>query len=190
MRDLQRLPTDLPAPMDDGACTHLQGMQIPAISLRSTADRMVNLLEVAMTPTVFFFYPRTGRPEELAPQGWDKIPGARGCTPQSCGFRDQLSGFKARGVQVFGVSSQTSDFQKEFVVRNHIPYEILSDEKYLLTEALRLPTFEFNSMRLIKRLALFVQASAIEKVFYPVFPPNRNAEDVLAWLSRDWKETA
>lgn len=185
MRDLHRLPPDLPVPVDDGACAHLPGRTLPDIALPSTADRRVRLRDVAQTASVFFFYPRTGRPEEPAPADWDRIPGARGCTPQSCGFRERLDDFKRRGVQVFGVSAQATDYQKEFVSRNHIPYEILSDEEFLLTEALGLPTFEYDGMRLIKRLALFARASTIEKVFYPVFPPDRNAEDVLAWLTQN-----
>ncbi len=143
---------------------------------------MLNLSEVAKEATVFFFYPRTGQPEAPVPTGWDQIPGARGCTPQSCGFRDHYAEFQALRVQVFGVSSQTMEYQQEFIIRNRIPYEILSDKNFALTKALNLPTFEFNSMQLIKRLALFVDNSIIQKVFYPVFPPDKNAEDVLAWL--------
>jgi peroxiredoxin len=183
-RDLHKLPSDLPVPKDDGTCAHLRGKQLPALSLPSTSHRMVNLAEISKTLTVFFFYPRTGRPEAPVPAGWDQIPGARGCTPQSCGFRDHYAEFQQLGVQVFGVSSQTTEYQKEFITRNQIPYEILSDENFSLTEALKLPTFDYNSMRLIKRLALFVKDSVIQKVFYPVFPPDKNAEEVLTWMQR------
>lgn len=183
-RNLNELPADLPIPQDDGACAHLSGRRLPSLTLRSTSGRAVNLAEVSKTRAVFFFYPRTGRPEAPAPAGWDQIPGARGCTPQSCGFRDHYAEFGHRGVQVFGISSQSTQYQREFVARNQIPYEILSDEKYSLTDALKLPTFEYNSMRLIKRLALFVEGSVIREVFYPVFPPDKNAEEVLAWLYR------
>jgi peroxiredoxin len=183
-RDLNKLPAGLPVPEDDGACTHLPGKQIPSLTLPSTAGRAVNLADTSKTPTIFFFYPRTGRPEAPVPSGWNQIPGARGCTPQSCGFRDHHAEFGRLGVQIFGVSSQSSDYQREFVARNRIPYEILSDEKYSLTDALMLPTFEYNSMRLIKRLALFVENSIIQMVFYPVFPPDKNADEVLGWLRR------
>ena len=177
------LPTNLPAPQDDGACKHLAGMTLPALKLYSTEDRAVTVSEAASRLAVFFFYPRSGRPNEPVPEGWDQIPGARGCTPQSCGFRDVYDQFKRLRVQVFGVSSQSTEFQKEFVERMELPYEILSDEYFALTEALRLPTFEFNGMRLIKRLAIVAEKGRIVKVFYPVFPPDRNAEEVLTWLA-------
>lgn len=182
MRNLHKLPADLPIPEDDGACVYLPGQKIPRITLQSTRNRSLDLVEISKEPVVFFFYPRTGRPEAPAPAQWDQIPGARGCTPQSCGFRDLYSEFQKIRVQVFGVSSQTTEYQKEFVARNRIPYEILSDQDFALTEALKLPTFEFGSMRLIKRLALFAENVVIQKVFYPIFPPDRNAEEVLTWL--------
>ena len=184
MRDLNELPTDLPIPEDDGACDHLPGKPLPDIELTTTQARRVNVRALAADPTVFFFYPRTGRPEAPVPPEWDKIPGARGCTPQSCAFRDRLAEFRARNVQVFGVSSQMTEYQREFVERNRIPYEILSDEKFELTDALGLPTFEFQSTRLIKRLALYAEGGKILKVFYPVFPPDKNADEVLAWLDQ------
>lgn len=182
MRDLLSLPKDLPIPQDDGACGHLQNSAVPAVSLRSTNGRMVNLAKESQSPTVIFFYPRTGEPSKPAPPDWDLIPGARGCTPQSCGFRDVYSDFQKNGFKVFGASSQTSEYQKEFVARNHIPFEILSDVDFELTNALNLPTFTYNGMKLIKRLALILNQGRIEKVFYPVFPPNKNAETVLNWI--------
>jgi peroxiredoxin len=182
MRDLNSIPKDLPVPQDDGACNHLQGSSLPAISLRSTLDRQVNLGDVS-APTVFFFYPRTGEPSKPAPADWDLIPGARGCTPQSCGFRDLHLEFKKLGFQVFGVSSQETDYQKEFVSRNHIPFEILSDSEFKLTNSMQLPTFEYNGLRLMKRMAWVTEKGLITKVFYPVFPPNENAQTVLKWLN-------
>ena len=155
---------------------------------------MVDLAEVAERPAVFFFYPRTGEPGKAAGPEWDAIPGARGCTPQSCGFRDLHREFTRLGVAVFGVSTQDTGYQGEFVERNHVPFELLSDRDLLLTRALRLPTFEYPVERgeypverggpttLIKRMAWYVERGGIEKIWYPVFPPDRNAETVLAWL--------
>ena len=182
MRDLLNLPKDLPVPHDDGACSHLEGMNVPSIQLRTTANRTIDLHTESQTPTVIFFYPRTGEPSKPAPPDWDLIPGARGCTPQSCGFRDVHSEFRKMGFKVFGGSSQTTEYQQEFVRRNHIPFEILSDADFEFTDRLNLPTFNYNGMRLIKRLALILNHGQIEKVFYPVFPPNKNAETVLKWI--------
>jgi peroxiredoxin len=184
MRDLFKLPADLPVPKDNGACNHLLGMHIPNLSLAATVGPQRNVADIAKTPTVLFFYPRTGRPNEPAPADWDQIPGARGCTPQSCGFRDEFKSFVELGVQVFGVSSQSTAFQQEFAGRTELPYPILSDENFALTNNLKLPTFTYNGQRLIKRLAIYVNSGRIEKVFYPVFPPDKNAATVLAWLKR------
>lgn len=181
MRDLNQLPTDLPVPLDDHACDHLVGLKLPSIDLRTTLDRNLNLDQLK-NPTIIFFYPRTGEPDQPAPADWDLIPGARGCTPQSCGFRDLHQEFKNLGFQIFGLSSQDTEYQKEFVERNHIPFEILSDEYFQLTNSLKLPTFEYNNRRLIKRMAWVVDDAKIKKVFYPVFPPNENAATVLKWL--------
>jgi len=182
MRDLLNLPKDLPKPQDDGACSHLVGTSVPPVQLDSTSGRLVDLSVEAQNPTLIFFYPRTGEPDKPAPPDWDMIPGARGCTPQSCGFRDLYSEFQKAGFRVFGASSQTTEYQKEFVSRNHIPFEILSDYDFKLTEAIKLPTFDYNGMKLIKRLALVLKKGCIEKVFYPVFPPDKNAETVLNWI--------
>lgn len=176
------LPPQLPVPLDDGACVHLEGAALPAIELKSTDGKILDLALLTREPTVLFFYPRTGRPDEAAPVGWDEIPGARGCTPQSCGYRNLYAEFQALGVQVFGVSTQTTAFQQELVRRVQLPFEILSDDALRLTEELRLPTFDFSGMRLIKRMAWFCEKGIIRKVFYPVFPPDKNAEDVLHWL--------
>jgi peroxiredoxin len=186
--DLHQLPPDLPVPVDDGACDHLPGAQVPSVRLTSTAGRTVDAGALAERPTVFFLYPRTGEPGKAAGPEWDAIPGARGCTPQSCGFRDLHREFTALGVAVFGISTQEESYQREFVERNHVPFELLSDRDLALTRALRLPTFEYPVARggpttLIKRMAWYVERGRIEKIWYPVFPPDRNAETVLEWLA-------
>lgn len=185
MADLFPLPKDLPVPQDDGACAHLPGKDLPPISLLSTAGRQVRVDEHSQSKTVFFFYPRSGRPGEPIPPGWDQIPGARGCTPHSCAFRDHYGEFQSRGIAVFGASSQDTEYQREFARRTKLPYEVLSDVEFRLTEALRLPTFVFEGARLIKRLAWVAERGRIVKVFYPVFPPDKNAETVLAWLAQN-----
>ncbi|MGH7314688.1 MAG: peroxiredoxin [Candidatus Rokuibacteriota bacterium] len=187
MADLHTLPPNLQAPADDGACDHLPGARVPSVRLASTAGRLVDLAEAAERPTVLFFYPRTGEPGKAAGPEWDAIPGARGCTPQSCGFRDLHREFTRLGVAVLGVSTQDTGYQEEFVERNHVPFELLSDRDLALTHALRLPTFEYPVERggpttLIKRMAWYVERGRIEKIWYPVFPPDRSAETVLAWL--------
>jgi peroxiredoxin len=181
------LPPDLPVPVDDGACDHLVGARVPSLRLVSTGGRMVNLAEVAERPAVFFLYPRTGEPGKPAGPDWNAIPGARGCTPQSCGFRDLHGDFTRLGVAVFGISTQDTGYQGEFVRHNHVPFELLSDRDLALTRALRLPTFEYPVARggpttLIKRMAWYAERGRIEKVWYPVFPPDRNAATVLEWL--------
>jgi peroxiredoxin len=187
MDPVHALPPNLPAPADDGACDHLPGSRVASVRLASTGGGVVDLAEVAQRSTVFFFYPRTGEPGKAAGPEWDAIPGARGCTPQSCGFRDLHREFTKLAVSVFGISTQETGYQREFVTRNHVPFELLSDHDLSLTRALRLPTFEYPVERggpttLIKRMAWFVERGSIEKVWYPVFPPDRNAETVLAWL--------
>src|SRR5918999_1651150 len=178
------LPPDLPRPVDDGACDHLPGMQMPPVSLPSTAGRMVNLAERTASRTVIYCYPRTGVPGEPLPDGWDAIPGARGCTPQSCAFRDHHRELAALGADVFGLSTQTTEYQREMAERLHLPFEVLSDAQFAFVEALRLPTFEVDGMRLVKRLTLIVRDQRIEHVFYPVFPPNESADQVIDWLER------
>ena len=181
------LPPNLPAPVDDGACDHLPGSRVPSVRLASTAGRWVDVADIAARPAVLFFYPRTGEPDRPAGPEWDAIPGARGCTPQSCGFRDLYREFVALDVAVYGVSTQESAYQRAFVERNHVPFEMLSDRDLALTRALRLPTFEYpveggGPTTLIKRMAWFVDRERIERIWYPVFPPDRNAETVVGWL--------
>jgi peroxiredoxin len=181
------LPTGLPVPIDDGAADHLRGAAVPALTLSSTAGGVVDLAALAGRPAVLFFYPRTGEGGKSAGPEWDRIPGARGCTPQSCAFRDVHGAFTALGVTVAGVSTQTTDYQQEFVERTHLPFALLSDAELRLTRALRLPTFEFpvasgGPTTLIKRMAWYLEGGRIAQVWYPVFPPDQNAETVLAWL--------
>ena len=168
-------------PQDDGACDHLAGRRVPAIALPSTAGRPVDLSTLSGR-TVVYCYPRTGRPDVPVPAGWDAIPGARGCTPQSCAFRDRHREFQALGVGVFGLSTQTTEDQREAAERLQLPMELLSDARLAFARALDLPTFEFEGMVLIKRLTLVALDGRITKVFYPVFPPDANAREVLAWL--------
>lgn len=181
MKNLLVLPDNLPIPEDDGACAHLEGMQLPSIALASTAGREIDLsLENGLV--AIYFYPMIGRPDSPPMVGWNEIPGARGCTPQSCSFRDQNSEFLGLGAKVYGASSQSLEEQNEAVQRLHLPFELLSDSNFRLANALRLPTFEYNSLRLIKRLTLILENGAICKVFYPVFPPTENAANVISWL--------
>jgi peroxiredoxin len=173
----------IPAPTDDGAAAHLVGMTIPPVTLLATDDSSVTLSALSGR-TVVFAYPRTGEPGKISlVDDWDMIPGARGCTPQTCSFRDLYAELKAAGVShVFGLSTQDNGYQAEMAARLHLPFAVLSDEKLALTGALQLPTMEVAGLMLIKRLALIVDDGRITQVFYPVFPPDSNAGDVLAWL--------
>jgi peroxiredoxin len=188
--NLHELPKGLPVPQDDGACGHLAGMKLPPVALQSTSGRRIDLSALKGT-TVVYVYPRTGRPDQEVPPGWDAIPGARGCTPQSCAFRDHYQELKRAGAsQVFGLSTQDSAYQREAAERLHLPFELLSDEGLAFAHALKLPTFDVAGMRLIKRLTLILRDGKIEKVFYPVFPPDRNAGDVLDWLKNRRQSSA
>jgi peroxiredoxin (alkyl hydroperoxide reductase subunit C) len=176
------LPGSLPVPQDDGAARHLTGRSLPDIELAATDQRQVNLSSLAGR-SVVYIYPRTGEPGKAVPPDWDAIPGARGCTPQSCGFRDHCADLTTLGVsQLYGLSTQDSDYQREAVERLHLPFAILSDADLRLTRSLDLPTFEFAGMTLLKRMAWIIDNGVITKVFYPVFPPDRNASDVVDWL--------
>ncbi len=181
MQRTEGLPEGLPVPGDDGACDHLPGMTLPPIELPSTKGHAV---ELASLPgrVVVYIYPRTGRPDQAPVAGWDQIPGARGCTPQSCAFRDHHQELSDLGAAVFGLSSQTTDYQREAAERLRLPFPLLSDAELRFTHALKLPTFEAGGMVLIKRITLVIRDGRIEKVFDPVFPPDRNAEEVIAWL--------
>ena len=176
----------IPAPSDDGGAAHLAGMKIAPVSLLATDDTSVDL-SALKGRTVVFAYPRTGEPGKIGlVDDWDMIPGARGCTPQTCSFRDLYTELKAAGAEhVFGLSTQSNIYQAEMAARLHLPFPVLSDEKLELTRALGLPTMEVAGLTLIKRLALIVDDARIKHVFYPVFPPDRNAGDVLAWLKEN-----
>ena len=185
VKDPLQLPDDLPVPEDDGGADHLAGMALPPVSLRATDGTSVRLDELEGR-TVVFAYPRTGRPGEASPGGddeWDAIPGARGCTPQACSFRDAYARFAAADTRVLGLSTQDTGYQQEATERLQLPYPLLSDERLELATALRLPTFEVDGMTLLKRLTLFLRDGAIESVIYRVFPPNRSAEQALARLA-------
>lgn len=172
----------IPAPGDDGAATHLIGRPVPSIPLPSTDGRSIDVASLQGT-TIVYAYPMTGRPDVPLPDGWDMIPGARGCTPQSCAFRDHFAELRELGAaHLFGLSTQTTDYQKEAAERLHLPFALLSDSEFKLAEALRLPTFETAGMRLFKRLTMVISQHRIEHVFYPVFPPDRAATDVTDWL--------
>jgi len=176
------LPADLPVPQDDGGARHLAGMRLPDLSLAATDGSSINLARLSGR-TVVYVYPRTGRPGVPLPEGWDAIPGARGCTPQSCGFRDHFRELRALGVRrVYGLSTQDSEYQREVVERLHLPFALLSDDRLEWQRALRLPTFEVDGMTLLKRMALVVDDGVVTHVFYPVFPPDRSAGEVIAWL--------
>ena len=177
------LPEGLPVPVDDGAAAHLEGMRLPDLSLPATDGGPVNLAALRGRQ-VIYVYPMTGRPGVALPDGWDEIPGARGCTPQSCAFRDHHAELQAAGAGVFGLSTQPTDYQREARDRLHLPFQLLSDSALRLKALLRLPTFTAAGMELYRRLTMIVSDGTIEKVFYPVFPPDRNAADVLDWLKR------
>jgi peroxiredoxin len=183
-KNLSQSPADLPVPPDDGAAQGLEGALLPSIALASTDGAIVDLGNLEGR-WVIYIYPMTGRPDVALPDNWDAIPGARGCTPQSCGFRDHYRELKELGTGVFGLSTQTSEYQREARDRLQLPFQLLSDSSLLLKRALRLPTFTAAGMELFKRLTLISCNGRIEKVFYPVFPPDRNADDVLAWLRAD-----
>jgi peroxiredoxin len=173
----------IPAPSDDGGAAHLTGMMIAPVRLRATNDTSV-MLSALKGRTVVFGYPRTGEPGKIGlVDDWDMIPGARGCTPQTCAFRDLFAELKAAGAShVFGLSTQSNQYQTEMASRLHLPFPVLSDEALELTRAMKLPTMSVAGLTLIKRLALVIDDARITHVFYPVFPPDRNASDVLAWL--------
>jgi len=182
-QNLHELPDDLPVPTDDGAADHLQGMRLPPVVLASTAGETVDLSALPGR-TVIYCYPMTGRPGGDLPRGWDEIPGARGCTPQSCSFRDHHAELQALGARVFGLSTQDTEYQSEAAGRLHLPFQLLSDAELAFAEALGLPSFEVEGTVLLKRLTLVIEDGRIEKVFYPVFPPDKSAADVVEWLEQ------
>ena len=181
--ELQALPPDLPVPVDDGACDHLPGLRLSSAPLAATDGEVVDLARLPGR-TVVYCYPRTGQPDRDVPAGWNDIPGARGCTPQSCAYRDHHAELRGLGARVFGLSTQDTGYQREAVDRLHLPFPLLSDADLDFARALRLPTFAFDGMTLIKRLTLIVADGRVEHAFYPVFPPDADAGRVVAWLAR------
>lgn len=175
------LPTGLPIPVDDGLAAHLQGMRLPDVLLDSTSGDAVNLSTIQQK-LVIYIYPLTGRPGVALPAGWDEIPGARGCTPQACDFSNHYQELQALNALVFGLSSQSAAYQLELKNRLHLPFDLLSDSQFLWHESLTLPTFKANELLLYKRLTLVAEQTVIKKVFYPVFPPDQNASQVIDWL--------
>ena len=190
-----QLPQDLPIPQDDGAADHLRGLRLPPIFLPATTGGTIDLSK--LHKTVLFFYPRTGVMGKSPGPDWDAIPGARGCTPHSCGFRDLKTEFDSLGVRVIAMSTQTTAYQTEFAERTHFPFPILSDAALVATRAMRLPTFEFDVTphggggpnTLIKRMAWYITIGTIRHLWYPVFPPDKNAEVVLAWLRQNVRDS-
>ncbi len=180
--DYHQLPPDLPVPVDDGAADHLEGMEMPALRLPATAGGEVDLAELGAGLLVLYVYPHTGVPGEPSPAGWNEIPGARGCTPQNCAYRDAAADFAALGAGLAGLSAQDTGEQRDFAAREHIAYPLLSDGGLALVERLRLPTFELSGSTFYRRLTLIVRAGRIVKVFYPVFPPDSDSAQALGWL--------
>jgi peroxiredoxin len=182
MTDVTSRPAGLPPPEDDGAAAHLAGTKMPPLRLQGTDGAVVRLDALGAGRTVIYLYPLTGRPGVDLPDGWDSIPGARGCTPEACGFRDAHAQFAEAGARVLALSTQSSEYQREMAERLHLPFPVLSDEALELTRALRLPTFETSGWTLLKRLTLVIEDGRIRHVFYPVFPPDSHAAEVLDWL--------
>lgn len=179
-------PDDLPVPQDDGACDHLRGAFLPSISLQSTSGEAIDLSGRKSGWVVVYCYPRTGRPDQEPIGGvdaWNAIPGARGCTPQSCAYRDHYAEIRGLGAALYGLSTQGTEYQFEAVGRLHLPFQILSDAQLAFAKALRLPTFTFAGLELIKRLTLIIHGGKIEEVFYPVFPSDSDAKRVVTWLT-------
>lgn len=182
MKDLHSLPDDLPVPVDDGAADHLSGMMLPEVRLPLASGGEVSLREFSHERLVVFVYPRTGTPGAPPIDGWDQIPGARGCTPQSCAYRDRISDFHDLGVTLLGLSAQPIEEQDAFREREGIPYGLLNDSALELRRTLNLPVFKAGGMALYRRLTLIADGGRIVKVFYPVFPPDKNATEVLDWI--------
>ncbi len=181
MTNLNQLPTDLPVPQDDGACNHLLGMPLPNVALLATDGSMVSLSQLPGR-LVIYCYPMTGQPNVPLPEGWDQIPGARGCTPQSCAFRDHYQELQALNANVFGLSVQSTEYQREMATRLHLPFQVLSDEQYQFQKALNLPTFVAAGMTLLKRVTLISHQGRIEAVHYPIFPSDSDPAWVLDYL--------
>ena len=184
MQDLYRLPDNLPVPVDDRACDHLEGMLLPSLLLKTSFDSSVDL-SAEKGIVVIFFYPMTGIPDSPPMVGWNEIPGARGCTPQTCSFRDSYKQLTELGAKVFGASSQAIEAQNEAVTRLKLPFGLVNDSAFKLTESLNLPTFNYQGVKMIKRLTIVAVNGEIRKVFYPVFPPDQNVKHIILWLNEE-----
>ena len=182
-QNYETLPENLPIPEDDGACDHLVGMNLPEFDLPSTGGDLINLSKLK-GKVVIYCYPMTGRPDVPLPDGWNEIPGARGCTPQSCSYKDHYKEFQELGVEVYGLSTQTTDYQQEMVGRLSLPFNVLSDSQMELTQAINLPTFVVTGMVLLKRLTMIAEDSVIKSVHYPVFPSDSDPDWVLDYLEK------
>jgi peroxiredoxin len=180
-----QLPANLPVPIDDGLAYHLISMSLPEVSLASTSGKKFSFGSSFHEKLVLYVYPLTGQPNVALPEGWDEIPGARGCTPQACDFSDHYLQFKRLNTQVFGLSAQTTEYQLELKNRLHLPFDLLSDSDFQLKKAINLPTFQVGELTLHKRLTLIIEKNIIKKVFYPVFPPNQHAAQVLDWIENN-----
>ena len=181
MTNVNELPTDLPVPLDDGSTNHLKGMRLPKISLQATNGKRIDLADIKGR-LVIYCYPMTGQPNVALPDGWDQIPGARGCTPQSCSFRDHYQELQALGAEVIGLSVQSTEYQKEMADRLHLPFPVVSDANYQFQKALNMPTFEAAGMTLLKRVTLIANNGVIEAVHYPIFPSDSDPARVMDYL--------
>lgn len=184
MKNLNKLPDDLPVPVDDGACNHLLGTRLPSVMLTDISGSSIDIGSIEGIVAIFF-YPMVGRPDSPPMTGWNDIPGARGCTPQSCSYRDNYSRFEKPGIKLFGISSQPLVDQKEAHQRLKLPFELLNDSEFVLTKLMGLPTFEYKKMTYIKRITIIVENGIIKKTFYPVFPPDENVIDVIKWIEHN-----
>lgn len=181
MTNLNQLPTDLPIPQDDGSTNHLKGLKLPNFSLNATNGKAINLADIK-GKLVVYCYPMTGQPNVALPEGWDQIPGARGCTPQSCSFRDHYQELQELGAEVLALSVQSTEYQKEMVDRLHLPFQVVSDVNYQFQKALNLPTFVAAGMKLLKRVTLIANNGVIEAVHYPIFPSDSDPSWVIDYL--------
>lgn len=183
MANLNQLPANLPIPQDDGAANHLPGMRLPRLSLCATTGKELNLGEIKGR-LVIYCYPMTGQPNVALPEGWDQIPGARGCTPQSCSFRDHYQELQSLGVEIVGLSVQSTAYQQEMADRLHLPFPVVSDADYQFQRALQLPTFITAGMTLLKRITLIANDGVIEAVHYPIFPSDSDPAWVISYLKK------
>ena len=181
MTNINQLPPDLPVPQDDGSTNHLKGMKLPNVSLIATNGKTINLGDIK-GKLVIYCYPMTGQPNVALPDGWDQIPGARGCTPQSCSFRDHYQELQALGAELVGLSVQTTEYQKEMADRLHLPFPVVSDVNYQFQKALNMPTFATSGMILLKRVTLIANHGVIEAVHYPIFPSDSDPAWVIDYL--------